>query len=153
VLEDKLVADDQVTIHKVRNHAMKQGTKIGAFVLCLGLALANAGCAKKEAPQAVRDYNSIRADLRAQVEQGTLTREEAIVRLAEAQANTKSDARKKKKEGVSPELEAIGKDLKEQVAKGDMTGEEAMAAWIKAAGITKSNAKTKNTQDSPEEKK
>jgi hypothetical protein len=103
----------------------------GAFILSLMFAIS--GCSKKEAPQAVQDYNSIRADLRAQVEQGQLTREEAIVRLAEAQANTKSYARKNKKERVSPELEALGKDLKEQMAKGDMTGEEVRAAWIEAA--------------------
>ena len=111
---------------------MKQGVEICSLVLSLGLVLANAGCAKKEQPKAVRDYNSVRADLRAQVEQGQLTREEAIVKLAEAQAKAKSYARKKK-ERLSPELQALGKDLKEQVGKGDMTAEEARDAWVKAA--------------------
>lgn len=109
---------------------MKQGMQICVVILCLGVILASAGCAKKEAPQAVRDYNSVRADLRAQVEQGQLTREEAIVKLAEAKA--KSYARKKK-ETLSAELAALGKDLKEQVGKGDMTAEEAKNAWVDAA--------------------
>jgi len=126
---------------------MKQGTKIGSFVLCLGLALVNAGCSKKEQPQQVQDYNSVRADLRAQVEQGTLTREEAIVKLAEAQAHKKSYASKKKKETLSPELAALGKDLKEQVGKGDMTAEEAKNAWVDAAlksgDITEEEAEAK----------
>jgi hypothetical protein len=132
---------------------MNQVVRIFCCAFILSLMFAISGCSKKEAPQAVRDYNSIRADLRAQVEQGKLTREEAIVRLAEARARTKSYAGKKKKERLSPELEALGKDLKEQMAKGDMTEEEAKAAWMKAAGRTKSTAKTKNTKDAPEEKK
>ncbi len=105
-------------------------------VYCLvlvALVFALVGCSKKEKPQAVRDYNSVRADLRAQVEKGTLTREEAIVKLAEAQAQAKSYAGKKKKERLSPELEALGKDLKERMDKGDMTAEEAKNAWVDAA--------------------
>ena len=90
--------------------------------------------------------------MRAQVEKGELTREEAIVKLAEARAKPKSYAGRKK-EKFSPELEALGKDLKEQIDKGNMTEEEAKAAWIKAAGITKSKVKTKRTQESPEGKK
>jgi hypothetical protein len=126
---------------------MKQGIKRGFFILNLWLVLANAGCAKKEEPREVQDYNSVRAELRAQVEQGTLTREEAIVRLAEAKADTKSDARKKKKERLSPELEAYGEELKEKFTRGDMTEEEAKAAWVKAAleagEITKEEAEAK----------
>ncbi len=102
-------------------------------LVLLSLTLVFVGCSKKKEPEEVQDYNSVRADLRAQVEQGQLTREEAIVKLAEARANAKSYARKKKKETLSPELEALGKDLKEQMAKGHMTEEEAKAAWIKAA--------------------
>ena len=131
---------------------MNKGMKTYVLVLCLGLILASASCAKKEAPQAVRDYNSIRADLRAEVETGKLTREEAIVKLAEAQAKFGSKQRKKESK-VSPELEALGKDLKERMAKVDMTDEEAKAAWIKAAGITKSSARTKKGKDSAEVKK
>jgi hypothetical protein len=123
------------------------------LVLLLSLVFATVGCSKKEQPQQVQDYNSIRADLRAQVEQGQLTREEAIVKLAEAQAHKKSYAGKKKKKRLSPKLEALGKDLIEQVEKGDMTKEEAKAAWMKAAGKTKSGAKTRNTKESTEEKK
>ena len=106
---------------------------VTCLVLLLSLVFATVGCSKKEQPQEVRDYNSIRADLRAQVEKGQLTREEAIVKLAEAQAHKKSYARKKKKETLSPKLAALGKDLKEQVGKGDMTAEEAKAAWVDAA--------------------
>ncbi|MCP4452486.1 MAG: hypothetical protein GY809_13575, partial [Planctomycetes bacterium] len=91
---------------------MKHRMQTCVVILCLALILAGTGCSKKEAPQAVQDYNSIRADLRAQVEKGQLTREEAIVKLAEAQAHKKSYARKKKKERFSPKLEALGKDLK-----------------------------------------
>jgi len=136
---------------------MKQGMKTCALVLCLGLVLSSAGCSKKEEPQEVQDYNSVRADLRAQVEKGTLTREEAIVKLAEARAKPKSYAGNKKKERLSPELEALGKDLKEQMAKGDMTEEEAKAAWIKAAleagEITEeeAEAKGKSTRQSTED--
>ena len=137
----------------MRNHVIKQGMQICVVILCLGLVLTSAGCSRKEQPQQVQDYNSVRANLRAQVEQGTLTREEAIVKLAEARANTKSYAGKKKKERLSPELEALGKDLKAQMAKGDMTEEEAKAAWIRAAGEAKSNARTKKGSDSPEVKK
>ena len=120
------------------------------MALYLGLTLAGAGCSKKEMPQAVQDYNAVRADLRSQVEKGTLTREEAIVKLAEARAKTKSYALKKKKT-LSPELAAIGKDLKDRMAKGDMTAEEAKAEWIKAAGVAK--AGTKKGQGTSEVKK
>ena len=133
------------------------------LVLLLSLVFATVGCSKKEQPQQVQDYNSIRADLRAQVEQGQLTREEAIVKLAEARAHKKSYARKKKKEALSPELEALGKDLKEQMDKGEMTAEEAKNAWVDAAlksgAITeeeaqaKRQAKKRRTQDSAEGKK
>lgn len=122
-------------------------------LVLLSLTFVGVGCSKKEKPQAVQDYNAVRAELRAQVESGTLTREEAIVRLAEARARIKSYARKKKKERLSPELEALGKDLKEQMDKGDMTAKEAKAAWFKAAGTAKSNAKTKSSEDSSEVKK
>ena len=142
---------------------MKQGMQTCVVILCLGLMLASAGCSKKTKPQAVQDYNSVRADLRAQVEKGTLTREEAIVKLAEARAHKKSYAGKKKKETLSPELEALGKDLKEQMDKGEMTAEEAKNAWVDAAlksgAITeeeaqaKRQAKKRRTQDSAEGKK
>ncbi len=121
-------------------------------LVLLSLTFVGVGCSKKETPQAVQDYNSVRAELRAQVEQGTLTREEAIVQLAEAQAKAKSYARKKKKTH-SPELQAYGEELKEKFDQGDMTAEEAKAAWRKAAGTAKSKAGAKKTQDSSEVKK
>jgi hypothetical protein len=109
------------------------------FVLVLGLTCAITGCSKKKESYEVRDMNAVRAELREQVDRGTLTREEAIVKLAEAQARLGSKQRMKDWK-PSPEFEALGKELKDKVDEGHMTAEEAKAEWMKAAGIAKSKA-------------
>ena len=118
--------------------------------LILGLAFALIGCSRKEKPNEVQDINAVRAELREQVDRGELTKEEAIVRLAEAQV--KYGSKKEKVEGMklSPELESYSNELKERVAKGEMTAEEATTAWIEAAEKAKSSAKT--STDSVKEK-
>jgi len=126
--------------------------KMRCVVLLLGLTLAMTACSKKDEPKEVQDINAVREELKAKVDRGKLTREEAIVQLAEAQAKYSSD-KEEKDSKLSPELEALGKELKEKVGKGDMTDEEAMAAWLKATGIDKSSAKTKDSKDSVKEKK
>ena len=112
-----------------------------------------------------QDLESVTADLREQVASGELTREEAVVKLAEATKEAKFGARGKaknrKKAELSPALEALGENLKEQVGKGDITAEEAKAAWIKAAleagQITEEEAQAKRqstkqgTKDSAKE--
>ena len=95
------------------------------LILCLAIVII--GCGKEE-PKEAQDLESIRADLREQVERGKLTREEAIVKLAEAQA--KAGFYDKDKEELSEEMEELTKDLKEQVASGEMTEEEAKEAWM-----------------------
>ena len=72
------------------------------------------------------------SELKEQVDRGKLTKEEAIVRLAEAQVRYGSE----KKEGggeLPSELKAYGEELKERVAKGELTEEEAKTAWEEAA--------------------
>lgn len=107
------------------------------LTLILTLSLVMGACSKKKGAQEVRDLNSVRAGLREQVASGDLTREEAIVRLAEATKEAKFGSRDKKrpkkKAELSPELEAFGKDLKEKMAKGKLTEKEAKAAWEEAA--------------------
>jgi hypothetical protein len=120
---------------------MRNGT-IGTLcpALILGPAFAIASCSRKKEPNEAQDLESVRAHLREQVARGEPTREEAIVRLAEARVEYGS---KKKEEGseLSPELEAYGEELKERVAKGELTPEEAKAAWIEAAKEAKASAK------------
>ncbi len=135
-----------------RKSEMTHWIRLSRFVLLLGLVLAMAGCSRKEKPKAVRDVNAVRAELRAQVDQGKLTREEAIVQLAEAQAKLGARERKKKWE-PSPELQALGKELTAKVEEGHMTGEEAKAVWMEAAGKAKSGARAKQSNDSTETKK
>jgi hypothetical protein len=115
------------------NQEMKNGIKTLSFTLLLILVLtfAIAGLNRKKEPDEAKDIESVRAELREQVDSGKLTKEEAIVRLAEAQAYRGSD--KKGKKNISPELEALGKELKEQLASGKMSEDEAKAAWIEAA--------------------
>ena len=124
----------------------------GTMVIVFGgWATLGPGSEKKE-PRAVQDYNSVRAELRSQVDQGKLTKEEAIVQLAEAQA--KLGARQRKKEWKpSPELQALGKELTAKVEEGHMTAEEAKAEWMEAAGKAKSGARAKKRGDSTEVKK
>lgn len=122
------------------------------YLVLLSLTFTIAGCSRKEEPKEIQDINAVRAELRAQVDKGKLTREKAIVQLAEAQAKFGAIQRKKKWK-PSPELQALGKDLKEKVEEGDMTAEEAKAEWMKAAGIAKSKARKKKSNGSSEVKK
>ena len=125
------------------------------FALSLGLVLVMAGCGKKKEPNKPQDLEYIRASLREQVANGELTREEAVVRLAEATKEAKLGARRKGKTGkkaeLSPALEALGKELKERMAKGELTEEEAKAAWMEAAGKAKAESSAKGTKDSAKE--
>ena len=144
---------------------MKQGINALCLALLLGLALAMAGCSKKKEANKPQDLESVRASLREQVASGELTREEAVVKLAEATKEAKfgsgSKDKDKDKAKFSPALEALGEKLKEQVGKGDMTAEDAKAAWIKAAleagKITEEEAQAKRqstkqgTKDSAKE--
>ncbi len=131
---------------------MNNVMKTLCFALILGLTCAMTGCSKKKESHEVRDVNAVRAELREQVDRGKLTREEAIVKLAEAQARFGSKQRKKDWK-PSPELEALGKELTEKVEEGHMTAEEAKAEWMKAAGIAKSQARAKKSNESSGTKK
>ena len=123
------------------NQEMKNGINTLSFTLLLILVLtfAIAGLNRKKEPDEAKDIESVRAELREQVDSGKLTKEEAIVRLAEAQAYLGSDKKdgkkydKKYEKNISPELEALGKELKEQLASGQISEDEAKAAWIEAA--------------------
>jgi hypothetical protein len=111
---------------------MKHETRTLGVALTVMLAFALVGCSKREEPNEVQDINAVRAELREQVDRGKLTREEAIVKLAEAQVRYGSE----KKEGggeLPSELKAFGEELKGRVAKGEMTEEEAETAWEEAA--------------------
>ena len=131
---------------------MKFVMKMLCYAVFLGLALNTTGCSKKEKPNEVQDINAVRAQLKEQVDRGKLTREEAIVKLVEAQVQYGSE---KKEEGseLSSELAAYGKELKEKVQKGEMTADEAKDAWFKAAGETKSGAKTNESKDPEKDRK
>ena len=128
---------------------MKNGIETLCFVLILGLALDIAGCSRKKESNEAQDLDSVRAVLREQVARGELTREEAIVRLAEATKEAKLGSAGKDKAKSSPALEALGTKLKEQVAKGELTAEEAKAVWVEAAEKAKANAE--ETKDSAKE--
>jgi uncharacterized lipoprotein YehR (DUF1307 family) len=120
-------------------HRFHQVAGILVIVFGASVAFGLVDCSKKEEPNEVQDVNAVRAELREQVERGKLTREEAIVRLAEARVeygSKKKDADRK----LSPELEAYGNDLKERVAKSEMTAEEAIAAWEEAARKAKTGS-------------
>lgn len=121
------------------------------LALILGLLVAMGGCGRKEESHEAEDLESVRAGLREQVARGELTREEAVVRLAEATRDAKLGSGGKGKGKLPAALEAYGKELKERVAKGEMTEEEAMTAWMKATEKAKSSAKA--ADDSLKEKK
>ncbi|MHC5082582.1 MAG: hypothetical protein ACYTET_01400 [Planctomycetota bacterium] len=123
---------------------MNNRIKTVCFVLMLGLAFTIAGCRKE--PDKAQDIESVRENLREQVANGELTREEAIVKLAEAKANF--DSHEKGQKEFSPELEALGKELKEKVDSGQMSEDEAKTAWIEAAKKAKVSSSTKKGNDS-----
>jgi hypothetical protein len=105
------------------------------------------GCGKDE-PDQPQDLESVRANLREKVESNELTKEEAIVKLAEAQARFVSgdkdkDWDYKDKDWDYPALNELGEKLKEEVDKGELTEEEAKAAWIKVAKEAKDKPGTK----------
>ncbi len=131
---------------------MKNGI-IGAFcvVLVAGLTFTITGCSRKKEPIEAKDLESVRARLRAEVARGKLTREEAIVRLAEATKKAKLGSGGKGEAKFSPALEGFSKELKERVAKGELTTEEAKAAWMEAAEKAKSRAKAANDSVKEEE--
>jgi uncharacterized membrane protein len=134
-----------------RNQEMKNGIKALCVALILGLTLNISGCSRKKEPNEAQDIESVRANLREQVARGELTREEAIVRLAEAKAKLGSD--KKDKDKLSPVLEALSKELKERVVKGELTEEQAKTAWMEAAKKAKSESNAKGIKDSVKETK
>jgi hypothetical protein len=116
-------------------------------MLILVLSAVMDGCRRKS--EDVRDLNSVRAELREQVARGHLSREEAVVRLAEATREAKFGSRKKdrapKKDALSPELDALGKDLKARIDRGEMTEAEAKAAWFEAAAKTQRKSPPKES--------
>jgi len=123
---------------------MKHGIKILCVALLLGLTLAMAGCSRRKEPEGPQDLESVRARLKEQLASGELSKEEALVRLAVAQAELGSKHDKEDSK-LSPELEALGNELKEKMAKGEISEEEAKAAWFKAGGITEESVKTKDS--------
>jgi len=129
---------------------MSNGMKSLCLALILGVVFALIGCSEKKDSKEVQDINAVRAELRGQVDRGELTREEAIVKLAEAQVKYGSEKKEQGKK-LSPELEAFGKELKGKVASGELTEEKAMAAWMEATG--KAKAEKKDTEDSAKAKK
>lgn len=124
---------------------MRNGIKALCCALIPGLALAAAGCSRKKQAHEAQDLESVRARLKEATARGELTREEAVVRLAEATKEAKLGSRGKdktsKKAELSSALEAYGDELKARVAKGELTAEEAKTAWMEAAEKAKSNAK------------
>ena len=130
---------------------MKYGITALYLALILGLALAMAGCSEKKEPTKPQDLESVRASLREQVASGELTREEAVVKLAEATKEAKFGSGGKEKAKLSPALEALGKELKEKVAQGELTAEEGKAAWMEATGKAKTESSAKATEDSAKE--
>ena len=119
---------------------MKNVIKILCIALILGLMFS--GCGKDE-PDQPRDLESVRANLREKVESDELTKEEAIVKLAEAEA--KPDWGDKDKYESSAELKELGEKLKELVDKGELTEEEAEAKtiWLEEAKEAKDKPGTK----------
>jgi len=124
---------------------MKNTIKTLCFVLIIGLALTIAGCSRKE-PNEVQDLESVRANLREKVESGELTKEEAIVKLAEAEARLVSGDKDKDeyyKAEYSPALNALSKKLQERMAEGELTAEEAKTIWMEEAKNIKTKASAK----------
>jgi hypothetical protein len=80
-----------------------------------------------------------------------MTKEEAVVKLAEATKEAKLGSRRKgknrKKAKLSPALEALSKELKEKEAKGELTAEEAKTIWIEAAEKTKAKSSAKEPEN------
>ncbi|MCS1409898.1 MAG: hypothetical protein M2R45_03084 [Verrucomicrobia subdivision 3 bacterium] len=134
---------------------MKDSSGILSSTLCLGLALITGGCTKNSDITDAADIESLRAQLRDQVASGELTKEQAIVKLAEATKDIKFGRKDKKgdKTKLPPELEALGKQLKEQMAKGELTEAEVKAKWKESAAKAKRKSGDKGAGKEMPEKK
>jgi len=121
-----------------RNRAMKNVIKI--LCIALILSLMYSGCGKDE-PDQPQDLESVRANLREKVESDELTKEEAIVKLAEAEARLVSGD--KDKAEYSPAIKALWEKLEERVAEGELTVEEAETIWTEEAENVKTKASAK----------
>ncbi|UCD50219.1 MAG: hypothetical protein JSW27_22150 [Phycisphaerales bacterium] len=130
---------------------MKYRIKTLCLALILGLVLAMAGCSRKKEPNEAQNLESVRASLREQVARGELTKEEAVVRLAEATKEAKLGSGGKDGARLSPALEALSKELKEQVARGELTAEEATTVWMEAVEKAKAKSSVKGAKDSVKE--
>ena len=117
---------------------MKNVIKILCIALILGLMFS--GCGKDE-PDQPQDLESVRASLREKVESDELTKEEAIVKLAEAEARLVSGD--KDKAEYSPAIKASWEKLEERVAEGELTIEEAKTIWMEEAKNIKTKASAK----------
>ena len=115
---------------------MKNVIKILCIALILSLMFS--GCGKDE-PDQPQDLESVRASLREKVASGKLTKEEAIVKLAEAEARLVSGD--KDKAEYSPAIKALWEKLEERVAEGELTVEEAKTIWTEEAENVKTKAK------------
>ncbi|MHC4214533.1 MAG: hypothetical protein ACYSWP_14310 [Planctomycetota bacterium] len=118
-------------------------------ILCIGLILSLmfSGCDKDE-PDQPKDLKTVRANLREKVESDELTKEEAIVKLAEAEArlvwgDKDKDEYYKDKDKYSPALNALSKKLQERMAEGELTAEEAKTIWMEEAKNIKTKASAK----------
>lgn len=112
-----------------------------AFLLGLAL-LATRGNGSKRVSKAT-DLETLRAELRAQVKKGDLTKLEAQVRLAEGFAAAKKKERSNSQGKGDPGLQALGVELRAQVAAGGLTPQEAKAKWTEAAKKARATADTK----------
>ncbi len=123
-----------------KKYEMIYGINILCIAVIMALVFAVSGCGKEE-PDEPQDLEAVRAELREQVERGKLNREEAIVKLAEAEAEfawgTKDEIKN------STELEELSKKLKDQLDKNEITEEEAEKIWLNATEEAKSKSGNK----------
>ncbi len=130
---------------------MENGVRPLCAVLIAGLALTIGGCSRKKEANEALDLESVRASLKEQVARGELTREEAVVRLAEATKAATLGSGGKDKAEYSAALEALSTELKERVAKGELTEEEAKADWTEALEKAKTKTNPTGATDSVED--
>jgi len=126
---------------------MDHGPEKLCLTLLLGVTLATTGCSRRNEPHEAQDLESVRARLREQVARGELTREEAVVRLAEATKEAELGSGGKDNAALSPALETLSKELKDRVAKGELTAEEAKGVWMEAVESTKAESDIKRAKD------
>ena len=118
---------------------MIYGINILCIAVIMALVFAVSGCSKDE-PDEPQDLEAVRAELREKVESGKMNREEAIVKLAEAEAEFAWGTKDKKD---LPELEELSKKLKDQLDKNEITEEEAEKIWLNATEEAKSKSGNK----------